>query len=243
MTDVTDPNAAAATPPAGEPPAAPNAVSPPAAVVVPPANTATNPDPNAASAPPAGDGQGGAAKPGDPPAAAEGDPPAVVPYESFQLDEGFVLEGERLTTATTIFRELELSQDQAQKLISLYPKLAMEDAGLIQAQLEQQRTQQIEQWGADSKAEFGAGFETILSDAQAGIQWAKGERPNIIETFNKEGWGNNPDALWAFAQLGKLSRGSPMNGIGGGAPPAGKELSEGERMYQYADKPQGRKPE
>lgn len=247
MTDAIPTGAPPAAAPAAPAAPASNVAAPAAAPVVDPAAApssdpssaaAANPDSKGASAPPTGDGQGGADPAGDPPANADGsDPAAPEPYADFVLAEGFALEGERLNVATSTFRDLELTQEQAQKLIDLYPRLAAEDAGFVKQALEDQRVKQIEDWGVDSRTEFGARFDGILADAQAGIQWANAVRPNLIENFNKEGWGNHPDALWAFSMLGKLSRGSQMEGIGGGAPPPAP-LSEGERAYKYATKPE-----
>lgn len=235
------PNTAAPAPAApASAPAVPATNTESPAAVVQPSDTSANPDPAAASAPATGDGQGGTDPAGGDPAKTD-EVAAPEPYEAFALPEGFTLESERLNLATGIFRDIGLTQEQAQKLVDLYPKLATEDAGLIQAALEDQRNQQIEQWGADSKAEFGAGLDAILKDAQVGVQYAKQMRPGILDTFDKEGWGNNPDALWAFAELGKLSRGSQMTGVNGQSI-AGAPETPGERMYKHADKPQGRRP-
>jgi len=247
MTTEANPNPAAPAPaaPASAPAAAPAPAAPatnPASPssVAPPSDPSATPNSAPATVPAAGDGQGGTDTAGGDPANTDG-AATPEPYEPFELPEGFTLESERLNLATGIFREIGLTQEQAQKLVALYPTLATEDAGLIQAALESQRTQQIEQWGADSKAEFGAGLDVILKDAQAGVQYAKTMRPNILDTFDKEGWGNNADALWAFAELGKLSRGSSMVGVNGQSN-AGAPESVGDRTYKYADKPVGRKP-
>lgn len=247
MTTEATPTPAAPAPaaPASAPAVAP-APAAPASTPASPSSVAPASDPSAtpnsapASAPGTGDGQGGT----DPAASDPANPDGTAtpePYEAFELPEGFTLESERLNLATGIFRKIGLTQEQAQELVALYPKIATEDAGLIQAAIESQRTQQIEQWGTDSKAEFGAGLDAILQDAQAGVQYAKTQRPNILDTFDKEGWGNNPDALWAFAELGKLARGSSMVGVNGQSN-AGAPETQGERMYKYADKPAGRKP-
>lgn len=175
---------------------------------LPVAVTAATPDSPTAIVPVAGEGEGGEAKP------AQADA-APAPYETFEVPEGFTLEADRLSVATKTFRDLNLTQEQAQALVALYPTLAKEDGEKFAIAFEEQRSQQIQQWGEDSKKEFGDKLQTILSDAQAGIQYAQTVRPAMLDTFNAEGWGNNPEALWAFAELGKLSRGSTMSGING----------------------------
>lgn len=151
-------------------------------------------------------------------------------YESFQLPEGYALEGERLDTTVALFKELNLSQAAGQKLIDAFVKADGENGSVLKELIDNQRQDQIVKWGEDSKAEYGKHYDAIVTDARAGVAWAQKERPNILATFDKEGWGNNPDALWVFAKLGELSRGSSMRGMSGDSA-GGKDRPLESRMY------------
>lgn len=171
-----------------------------------------------------GDGADGEKKEGDEP---QGAPEA---YADFTLPEGYVLEGERMELATSTFKELNLTQAQSQKLVDLFVKADGENGSVLKQMIDGERADTITQWGEDSKKEFGPTYDKIVDDARAGVEWAKQERPGLLDTFNKEGWGNHPDALWAFAKLGELSRGSSLRGMGGDTVNAGDQ-SIARRMY------------
>lgn len=182
--------------------------------------TAAAADPNSTQATDAGEGQGQ----GEADKTSEGgntteetQTGAPEAYAAFTMPEGYVLDGERLELANTTFKDLNLTQDQGQKLIDLFVKADGENGSLLKEMIEGQRQDAILQWGEDSKKEYGATYDKIVADAKAGVEWAKQERPGILGTFDKEGWGNHPDALWAFAKLGELSRGSSFRGMGGEA--------------------------
>src|SRR5882757_4179495 len=69
-------------------------------------------------------------KPAEPPKAPE-------KYADFKVPDGVKLEGETLTAATTLFRELNLPQDGAQKLVDFHTK-ALAKAG----------SDPVDAWGA-----------------------------------------------------------------------------------------------
>ncbi len=214
-----------------------------------PADTATtttavaNTDSTTAIAPEAGKGQGdvgttvddaavGDKPAGDKPAEHEGAPET---YEAFTLPEGLALDGARADFTNALFKDLDLSQTQAQKLLDAMVKLRGETEGELQgdidAKVELKREALREQWGEQSKTEFAGKFDEIAKDARAGVKWAEQHRPNILKTFDDEGWGNHPDALWTFAKLGELTRGSSMDGLGGETAGGGQPASLESRMY------------
>lgn len=160
----------------------------------------------------------------------EGDKPAGAPeaYEAFKLPEGVTLEGERLETAHTTFKSLGLSQEQSQGLLDLYVKLQGEDAGAITQLLEDQRIQQTEQWGAESKQQLGAKYDETVALARTAVQHAND--PELVKAFDTQGWGNHPALIKAFAKFGSFLRDSNVEGLGGGTAVTG-EKSIAERMY------------
>lgn len=135
-------------------------------------------------------------------------------YEAFKVAEGFKLEGERLASAQTLFKELNLTQPQAQRLVDEFTKLAGEDGSAIATALEQQRVQQVEQWGQDTKAELGDKYDETTGLARTAVQAVND--PELTKAFNDLGWGNHPRLVKAFAFFGQFLRDSKVDGLGGG---------------------------
>lgn len=185
----------------------------------------------------AGEGQGEAGKEGaDTTTEAKADEKVEVPkgapeaYESFAMPEGFALDGERLEATNALFKDADLSQVQAQKLIEGFIKFRGEDSAVIDGLLEQRLADKITQWGEQSKTEFAGKYDELVVDARAGVAHMAKARPTTLDTFDSEGWGNHPDALAAFAEIGRLARGSSMRGMGGETA-GGGEKSFAQRMY------------
>lgn len=141
----------------------------------------------------------------------EAKPNAPEKYE-FSLPEGF--EGELNQDAIGEFepiaRELDLSQEQAQKLVDIYTR---QSQAAHQKQIEQYRETQ-EQWVKDLKsdAEFGgAKFDANLKHAQRAIQEFGND--GIKSLLDQSGLGNNPDVVKMFASIGKrMAEDSPGQG-------------------------------
>ena len=83
-------------------------------------------------------------------------------YE-FQAAEGVELDTEALKEFEPVARELNLTNEQAQKLVDAYPKIL---AGVQQRQAEAwQKT--TEQWAADVKADKEIGGDKLISNLSA----------------------------------------------------------------------------
>jgi hypothetical protein len=199
---------------------------------------AANPDATTATVPAVVEGQGQADADATKP---EGDKPedkepvgAPEAYAPFEVPEGFTLEGERLEWAQAQFKELNLSQAQAQKLVAAYCQANGENLATQAAFLEQERAQRIETWGQQAKEVFGAKYDETLTLARAGV--AAVNDPELLEVFNAEGWGNHPALIKAFAKLGELARGSGPKGLEGETART-EQPSDGDRMYAHATRP------
>lgn len=170
------------------------------------------------------------------------DTKAEVPetYEAFTLPEGFTLEGEDLDDAHALFKELGLPQEAAQKVIDKYigkiDTLQKSIADAQQAAIEQQR----EEWGAQAAKEFGKDYQATVERCGVFLKQLSAERPSLLETFNQTGHGNHPDYIWLVAKCAELATtGSHVDGVGGETADA-QQMSEGDRAYMYAEKPQRR---
>ena len=125
-------------------------------------------------------------------------PPATPEsYQQFQVPEGFGYDEGKVTEFSALAKELNLSQDQAQKLISLHTKQFMDH--------EQHIREVEEDWKKQTKnhPEFGGQkFEQSLSDAMKFVNQFGGDELKVA--LDQTGAGNHPAIFAAFAKAGRL---------------------------------------
>lgn len=142
------------------------------------------------------DGDKPAEKPDDKEQKQEGAPEK---YE-FQAAEGVELDAEALKDFEPVARDLNLTNEQAQKLVDAYPKIL---AGVQQRQAEAWQAQ-TEQWAVDVKADKEIGGDKLtanLSAAQRALD--QFGTPELKEYLNTTGLGNHPDLVKTFVKIGK----------------------------------------
>lgn len=175
----------------------------------------------------AGDGQD---KTGDE-SAATGAPES---YTDFTLPDGYALEGPRLEVAHEKFKELKLSQAQAQGLVDLYCQFDGENQAVLKQAVEDAVAAKREGWGAQAREELGDKYDAEVAFAKTAVQAT--ENPKLLQSFNEEGWGNHPELIKAFAFFGKMMRDSPIDGIGSASGGADEKKQPWERMYPDMNK-------
>lgn len=180
----------------------------------PAAPAAEAPAPAADTAKPEGDKQPPGAE-GDKPQEekpADGDKPADKPEDEkqkqegapekyeFTAGEGVELDSEALKDFEPVARDLNLTNEQAQKLVDAYPKIL---AGVQQRQAEAWQ-KQTEGWAETVKADKEIGGDKLtanLSAAQRALdQFGTQE---LKEYLNATGLGNHPDLVKTFVKIGK----------------------------------------
>lgn len=142
------------------------------------------------------DGDKPADKPDDKEQKQEGAPEK---YE-FKAGEGVELDTEALKDFEPVARDLNLTNEQAQKLVDAYPKIM---AGVQQRQAEAWQAQ-TEQWAADVKADKEIGGDKLtanLSAAQRALE--QFGDPELKEYLDSTGLGNHPALVKAFIKVGK----------------------------------------
>ncbi|HCO7840123.1 TPA: peptidase [Escherichia coli] len=120
-------------------------------------------------------------------------------YE-FQAGEGVELDAEALKDFEPVARDLNLTNEQAQKLVDAYPKIL---AGVQQRQADAWQAT-TEQWAADVKADKEIGGDRLtenLSAAQRALD--QFGTPELKEYLNTTGLGNHPDLVKTFVKIGK----------------------------------------
>lgn len=166
-------------------------------------------------------------------AAAEADPNAVKDdstapenYADFVMPEGVEVDETMLATAMPLFKDMNLSQENAQKLVDLY---AGQMSGIATAQQES-FSQLIETWQTDAKNDSeigGEAFEENVAIAQQAIN--QFGDPDLKQLMDDYGVGNHPAMLRTFVKIGKLLNEDKPGSSSGGA--SSKPLSRSEQMY------------
>lgn len=206
---------AATTAPAGE--ATPATPAPPAATVVngdgKPAEGAPAPKP------------GEAAKPGDTPTG------APEKYE-FSAPEGMTLEPETTAQFETVARELNLTNDQANRLVPLAAELVKRNV----AQQQAAQVTQVQKWLDESKADTeygGEKFETNVATVRNAV--ARFATPQLKELMDQTGLGNHPEVVRLFYRIGNAIADDKFVA----APPAAPKKSTASVLFDHPTSHQG----
>ncbi|WP_407264282.1 peptidase [Klebsiella quasipneumoniae] len=120
-------------------------------------------------------------------------------YE-FTAAEGVDLDTEALKDFEPVARELNLTNEQAQKLVDAYPKIL---AGVQQRQADAWQAQ-TEEWAATVKADKEIGGDKLTANlgvAQRALDTFG--TPALKEYLNGTGLGNHPELVKAFVKVGK----------------------------------------
>ncbi|MEY2703263.1 MAG: hypothetical protein RLY43_1901 [Bacteroidota bacterium] len=117
-------------------------------------------------------------------------PNAPTDYEDFKALDGLIYDTESATEFKDVAKELNLTQDQAQKLVDLYGKN-------ILAQQEQQQ-EQSNQWFNESKKQYKQS-EIDLASKTIG-RFADKE---TIDLLGQSGLGNHPKMIGLFKKIGE----------------------------------------
>ncbi len=124
-------------------------------------------------------------------------------YADFAMPEGVEVDTALLAEATPLFKELGLTQEQAQKLVDF-------QAQQIQAGSQKQVdafNQLMNDWQEQSKndKEFGGDkFEENIKIAQSAVD--KFGTPELKQLLESHGVGNHPELIRFMVKVGKLTK-------------------------------------
>lgn len=189
-----------------------------------PVTSPTTPAPATTTTEPAAEGPKPSLLNQEEPKAAEAPAGAPEAYTDFKVPEGYTLDKETLGEAAPIFKELGLSQDQAQKLVDFYTKRI---DSTVNARMDEY-TRTREGWQAEVKAKYGQ----QLTEVKATVGRALASLdPKVAENFKQvmdmTGAGDNPAFIEAFYQLSKrATEGRPVTP---GNPSAAGQQAPGSR--------------
>lgn len=140
--------------------------------------------------------------------------PASTAPESYQFTypEGYTPDDAALGEITGVFKELGLTQEQAQKLVE-YDAKRMSSAASPEAQQAaaiEHRNAQVAQWEGEIKADKelgGANLDASIQVAQKAL--ASFGSPELSAMLKQSGLGSHPEIVRFFHKVGKeLSEGS-----------------------------------
>lgn len=155
--------------------------------------------------------------------------PAGAPekYEDFKAPEGATLDSKVMEQFATAARELNLPQDQAQKMIDhMAPIMAERQA----EQLAQMRTEWAEQTRTDKEVGGDKLQENMVHAKKALDAFAT---PELKTLFDESGMGNHPEMVRFMVRAGKAISEDKI--VLGGQQP-GRPSSIAERMYGNPEK-------
>lgn len=161
----------------------------------------------------------------------EGEPPAGAPekYDFTESLKGMALDEEEANAFSELAREMNLTNEQANKMASYGFDFASKVLGAMEAQ----RNAEIEGWGAAAKQALGADFDKTVQLCGVGVEALEKTMPGIREALNITGAGNRVEIIQAFAELGKYLQQDPGKDANGG--PAPKDNNDPASRYPNTD--------
>lgn len=148
------------------------------------------------------------------------EPKAAVPdkYEPFKVPEGHELDEKFATEAGAKFKELGLTQDQAQSLVDMYNKKALEQGEAPYKAYEEMRNGWRKDVVSDPKLGDGSNLKPEVK-ASIGRMWDSTGDPKLVADFkaamDMTGAGDNPAFVRMWAKVSEMyGEGTGVRGSG-----------------------------
>lgn len=142
------------------------------------------------------------------------------------------LEPETTTQFETVARELNLTNEQANKLLPLAGELVKRNVAMQQ----EAQVKQVQKWLDESKAdtEFGGDkFDTNVTAVRAAV--ARFATPQLKELMDQTGLGNHPEVVRLFYRIGNAIADDKFVA----APPAAPKKSAASVLFDNPTSHQG----
>lgn len=187
---------------------------------------------------PEGDGKDFLAETDDDDAESQADAPrdakpesAAEAYQPFELPEGMEEDREALAKATPIFRELNLDQGQAQKLVSLQAEIMRDTVQAYHKALSDGHAETLKTWAKETKAHEEFGGKNLTASKALAAQ-ALALEPGARKVLVDYGLDRNPHVFALLARLGsKLSPDSLVRDDAG-APVKATPMRDADVFYE-----------
>lgn len=147
-----------------------------------------------------------------PPAETKPDTGAPETYTDFKLPDGAVLDVEVLGKASPLFKELNLTQDQAQKLVDFYNDINTASKEKLAAVVTEMRTEWRDQVKADKI--LGPKLDNVITEIGRAKAHLPAEVRSAFESaLDITGAGDHPAIVRGFYEMAKLvNEGSHVQG-------------------------------
>ena len=121
-------------------------------------------------------------------------------YE-FKLPEGQEIDKNLVDQVTPIFKDIGLSQEQAQKLVDFYAPYVQQQAEAVGQQQLESYKETVEDWKADTKKQLGADYDKDIAIAARAMD--KFGSKELRQVMDDTGLGNNPEVVRFIVKVGK----------------------------------------
>ena len=149
-------------------------------------------------------------------------PGAPEKYDDFVLPEGMTLDPAATEQFAGVAKELNLSQEQAQKLVDLQAKMVKDASDKQVASW----NETVSKWKSETSAALGANLKTEMANVGRAMN-AFGSQ-GLREIMNQSGLGNHKEVVAFMAKIGKaIGEDTLVEGMDEAAKP--KTMAE--RMY------------
>jgi len=142
-------------------------------------------------------------------------------YADFTMPEGVTVDSALLTEAAPVFKDLGLTQDQAQKLVDFQAKqVQASSANQVEA-----FNQMMSDWQEQSRndKEFGGDkFDESISVARSAVD--KFGTPELSKLLEEHGVGNHPEVIRFMVKVGTLTKEDVPGGSTAATSPAQDRL-------------------
>lgn len=121
-------------------------------------------------------------------------------YE-FKLPEGMELDATLTDKVTPVFKELDLTQENAQKLVDVYSPYVQEQVKVQEKAAIDSWNKQVDEWKTETVKQLGT---TAKEDMVAvGKILNVAGTPELRKILNESGYGNHPEFVKFFVKVGK----------------------------------------
>ena len=145
-------------------------------------------------------------------------------FAEYKLPEGYAVDPKIIEDANGVFKELNLNQDQAQRLVDLFAKHNQE----IMSKTAEAFTSLRKEWQGQAQTYMGTQVKQIKADIGQALNSAFAKEDGTPDTAKLNGFrsvmdmtgaGDNPFFIEAFHKLCKAAiEGKPVQGNGPGTP-------------------------
>lgn len=147
---------------------------------------------------------------------------------SATIPDGMQVDQQLADGFSAIAREMNLTNDQANKIAAYGIQYGQQVAQAMQQQLDAE----VAGWGEAAKKELGADFDTTMQLCGAALEAVEKQVPGIRKALNETGAGNRIEVIKMMRLMGELVQSDPgkLANLGGAAKPENESWYNNSKM-------------